>query len=183
MKHLVSNFFHLIVENSKTYSVLHSLVLTNQDKPIFAKLFESKSPQIQSICHLHKNIIAVGGINNEIEIFSFLKVDDDKVVFGKTIETLKTHHLNGIHCITVFENWFISGGGNGSFIIWSIESLQMLNVIFDNKAGAFPVVSVIHYNCSFGENILCCCYRARGIGFWTNETDLENKEGKKSISQ
>ena len=167
---LMSNFFHLIVENlvpssakgtSKFHSIVHSLILKNQEKPILKKLFESQSPQIQSICHLHTNIIAVGGITNQIEIFSFEKEGEDNVKLGKTIEVLKTQHNNGIHCIIVFEKWFISGGGNGTFIIWNIDSLRMLNVISDDKAAPFPLISIIQYNCPLGENTLCCCYKAR----------------------
>jgi hypothetical protein len=180
-----SNTLYLIVENAEIYlnaknlhphSIIHSLILTNQEKVTFKKLFESKSPQIQSICHLYENIIAIGGINNHIEIFSFEKEDEDNVKFGKIIEVLKTQHNNGIYCITVFEKWFISGGGNGSFIIWSLHNLRMLNVIFDEEATPYPLISIIKYNSPFGENTLCCSYKSRGIGFWLSETDLQNKE-------
>ena len=181
----MSNTLYLIVENaeiypnaktSNPYSIIHSLILTNQDKVTFKKLFESKSTQIQSICYLYENLIAIGGINNHIEIFSFEKEGEDNVQFGKIIEVLKTQHSNGIHCITVFEKWFISGGGNGSLIIWSIHNLRMLNIIFDEEATPYPLISIMKYNCPYGENTLCCCYKARGIGFWVSETDLKNKE-------
>ena len=52
----------------------------------------------------------------------------------------------------------------------------MLNVIFDDEATPYPIISIIKYNSPFGENTLCCSYKSRGIGFWVSETDLKNKE-------
>lgn len=173
---------HLIVEkgknakDGKNYSKIHSFVLVGQDKPSHFELHTTSTPEITSICYLEKNIIAVGGIDNIIEMFPIDVKYNPKLTV--TIDTKKsekylTHHQRGIYCIAVINNWFISGGGNGSLIIWSIEKRAMLNIIYDDIKA--PVTSIMNYKCPFGPNTLMCCYEGKGINFWASESDSESR--------
>ena len=167
---------HIIVENGTNYSKIHSFVIEGQEKPTHFYLLTTSTSQTTSICYLEKNIIAVGGIDNKIELIPIdvkytqsLRVSVDK----SKSEILYTHHKCGIHCIAVMNDWFISGGGNGSLIIWNIEKRQMLNIIHDELE--VPITSIMNYNCPFGPNTLLCCFQGKGINFWSNESDNESQ--------
>lgn len=91
---------------------------------------------------------------------------------------MRTGHQKGIYSINVInEEKFVTGGGNGEFIIWGIEKWNMLNVVYDNERNGSVVNRVVEISTPFSGNILMSCYNGKCIAFWVSESDMDERVG------
>ena len=191
---------HLLMVNEFLKEQIHTLYLAIEDAEsnpnILAFIIEphsteikcynltkTKSDSILSFTYLHKDYIALGGSNNTLEVYKitlhYSNYSNDIQICSsqQDSEYIQTYHQNGIHSINVInESFFITGGGNGEFIIWNINSLHMMNVVYDNERNNLPINKVLMFNCLLGKNTLVSCLNGKGVAIWINQSDVDDNE-------
>ena len=133
-----------------------------------------------SFSYLHKDYIALGTSDNTLELYKvIIQYQHQLEVKSPQQDSLciRTYHQKGIHSINVInEHFFITGGGNGSFIIWNINNLQMINAVYDNERNNFPINKVLTLNCPLSKHTLVSCFDGKGIAFWISQSDVDESE-------
>ena len=173
---------YLTIENTETTSNILAFLIEPQSTDVkFYNVTKTKSKSIISFSYLHKEYIALGSNDGVLEIyrikFQFTNNDQKICTSQQDDKCITTCHKNGVHSINVInDRFFITGGGNGEFVIWNINNFNMMNVVYDNERNKFPINKVIGFNCPFGLNTLVSCFNGKGIAFWISQSDVEENE-------
>ena len=173
---------YLTIENTETTSNILAFLIDLQSTEVkFYNVTKTKSKSIISFSYLHKEYIALGSSDGVLEIYRIkfqLTNNDQKICTNQQDDKcITTCHKNGVHSINVInDKFFITGGGNGEFVVWNIINFNMMNVVYDNERNRFPINKVIGFNCPFGENTLVSCFNRKGIAFWISQSDVEDNE-------
>jgi hypothetical protein len=173
---------YLTIENTETTSNILAFLIEPQSTDVkFYNVTKTKSKSIISFSYLHKEYIALGSNDGVLEIyrikFQFTNNDQKICTNQQDDKCITTCHKNGVHSINVInDRFFITGGGNGEFVIWNINNFNMMNVVYDNERNKFPINKVIGFNCPFGLNTLVSCFNGKGIAFWISQSDVEENE-------
>ena len=130
---------------------------------------------------LDKEYIALGSSNGVLEVYriklQFTNNDQKICTSQQDDRCITTCHKHGVHSINVIsEKFFVTGGGNGEFVVWNMINFNMINVVYDNERNSFPINKVIGFNCPFGVNTLVSCFNGKGIAFWISQSDVEENE-------